>query len=187
MSKKFKKYVIAALVALSIPSLAACGTMDGEDLAYQAPDMFAQPTDPSDARLQASIQKYLTENNGPKNSQYAYTRMDLNGDGLREALVLFNLPHSYWCGWSGCTLAVFEAGDDNFKLVSETSRIRGPLVVGSTKTNGWEDIGVRLSGTDIADRNVLLKYDGAGYPGNPMNEDSLPYDLASLGGTRVFP
>ncbi len=182
-----RKLLLAALAALVLPSLAACGTTGEEDLAYTAPDMFAQARDPSDARLRKSIESYLADQKGPANSQYQYTRMDLNGDGLREALVLFNLPHSYWCGWSGCTLAVFEAQDNSFRVVSETSRIRGPLVVGSTSTNGWEDIGVRISGTDMADRNVLLKYNGFGYPDNPLNEDSLPYDLASLGGTRVFP
>lgn len=180
-------YVYAALAALALPSLAACSSTGKEDLAYNAPDMFAAAVDPSDAEMKVAIDKYLAEHNGPKNSQYEYTRMDLNGDGLREALVLFNLPHSYWCGWSGCTMAVFQAGDNDFKILSETTRIRGPLMVGSTKTNGWEDIGVRLSGTDVADRNVLLKFDGTRYPENPLNEDSLPYDLAALGGTRVFP
>src|SRR5690606_6090860 len=113
--------------------------------------------------------------------------MDLNGDGLREGLVLFNLPHSYWCGWSGCTLAVFGAGDNNFVLVSETTRIRGPLMIAGTTTNGWDDIGVRLSGTDNPDRDVLLRYDGAGYPDNPLNAEDAPFDLASLGGQRIFP
>ncbi len=182
-----KTLLLAAFAALALPSLAACSGTGEEDLAYSAPDMFAAPQDPSDSRLRASIQSYLADQKGPANSQYEYTRMDLNGDGLRDALVLFNLPHSYWCGWSGCTMAVFEAGDNSFRVVSETSRIRGPLVIGSTETNGWQDIGVRISGTDMADRNVLLKFNGFGYPDNPLNEDSLPYDLASLGGTRIFP
>ncbi len=176
---------MTALAVLALPSLAACGSSGKEELAFTPQN--AAPADPADEILHASIQAYLDASKGPKNSQYQYTRIDLNNGGLREGLVLFNLPHSYWCGWSGCTMAVFEAGDNQFRLVSETSRIRGPLVVGQTKTNGWEDIGVRLSGMDSSDRNVLLKFDGRRYPENPLNEDALPYDLAALGGTRVFP
>ena len=180
------KSILLALSLLSVTTLGACGGVN-DDLAYASPDMFDAPIDPSDQVLRDSISQHLVATKGPQNSQYEYTRVDLNGDGLREGLVLFNLPHSYWCGWSGCTMAVFQAGDNSFKLVSETSRIRGPVVVGSTKTNGWEDIGVRLSGLDDYDRNVLLKFDGETYPANPINEDKLPYNLAALSGLRVFP
>lgn len=183
-----KKYaLLAAVAALALPSLAACSSTGGEEVPVYQSSNSSNPADPSDSALHASIRAYIDERLGPKNSQYQYTRMDLNGDGLREGLVLFNLPHNYWCGWSGCTLAVFGAGNNNFLLVSETTRIRGPLFVGGTETNGWQDIGVRLSGTDMPDRNVVLRFDGRSYPANPLNEDALPFDLAALGGTRVFP
>lgn len=183
-----KTLLLAALAVLSLPTLVACGSTGGEELATSAPpDMFPDMHDPSDAKLFAAIQRYLGDSKGPKNSQYEYVRADLNGDGLREGLVLFNLPHTYWCGWSGCTMAVFQAGDDQFTLLSQTSRIRGPIVVGETNTDGWQDIGVRLSGTDYADRNVLLKFNGAGYPETPINEEDLPFDLAYLQGARFFP
>lgn len=151
------------------------------------PDHFVDPVDPDDAELVASIQQYLKDNKGPLNSQYEYVRMDLNNDGLREGIVLFNLPHSYWCGWSGCTMAIFEAGDNRFALKSETQRIRGPLVLAQNQTNGWEDIVVRLSGMNEADRNVVLKFNGLSYPDNPLMGDDIPYDVASLSGTRIFP
>jgi hypothetical protein len=183
-----KKYLpIAAIAALALPFLAACSSTGGEEAPVYETSMSSGPADPSDGVLHATIQAYIDERLGPKNSQYQYTRMDLNGDGLREGLVLFNLPHNYWCGWSGCTFAVFGAGDNNFLLVSETTRIRGPLFVGGTETNGWQDIGVRLTGTNMPDRNVVLRFDGHSYPANPLNEDVLPFDLAALGGTRVFP
>ncbi|MFA5591866.1 MAG: hypothetical protein WC989_00945 [Micavibrio sp.] len=178
---------LAALAALALPSLAACSGTAREEVPVYYAQESAAPVDPSDGALHAAIQHYLESRGGPKNSQYQYTRMDLNGDGLREGLVLFNLPHSYWCGWSGCTLAVFGAGDDNFMLVSETSRIRGPLFIGGSATNGWEDIAVRLTGTDHPDRNIVLRFDGQSYPENPLNAAPVPFDLAALGGTRVFP
>ncbi len=182
-----KKLLLAACAALALPSLVACSGTGGEELAFAAPAEERLPVDPSDGVLNGAIRQYLADAKGPKNSQYEYVRADLNGDGLREALVMFNLPHSYWCGWSGCTLAVFEAGDNSFSIVSRTERIRGPIVVSDTQTNGWDDIGVRLSGTDYADKNVLLRYDGARYPETPVNELELPFNLAALGGERFFP
>ena len=181
------KLILAAMAALALPSLAACGGVEKEDLAYTAPDMFRTPVDPSDAKLKQAINQFLAERKGPANSQYEYTRADLNNDGLREAVVIFNLPHSYWCGWSGCTMAVFHAGDNSFRMVSETTRIRGPIQIAETATDGWRDIGVRLSGTNNYDKNVLLQYNGAGYPENPMDAAEAPFDLAQLGGSRVLP
>lgn len=145
------------------------------------------PVDPSDSALITAIHDYLDTIQGPRNSRYEYVRMDLNNDGLREGIVLFNLPHSYWCGWSGCTMAIFEAGDDHFALRSETKRIRGPLVVNGTQTNGWKDIAMRLSGTEMADRNVVLRFNGQSYPDNPLMAEEMLYDLAYLQGTRIFP
>jgi hypothetical protein len=183
-----RKLSSAALAALTLFSLAACASNTAGEEVLLFPDReLYENRDPSDSTLHASIQSYLEQRGGPKHSQYDYVRTDLNGDGRREALVLFNLPHNYWCGWSGCTLAVFGVEDENFVLVSETSRIRGPLFVGGTQTNGWEDIGVRVSGTESPDRNVVLRYDGTAYPENPLDQSGIPFDLAALGGTRVFP
>lgn len=178
---------MAALAAI-IP-LAACSTPGGKVALNH--DLFPEervPVDPSDELLVAAINQHLINIEGPKNSQYEYVRQDLNGDGLREGIVLFNLPHSYWCGWSGCSMVIFEAGDNDYALVSETKRIRGPIVIGSTETNGWADINVRVSGTGVADKNVSLRYDGLQYPESPMNQEEIPYDIAfASGGVRVFP
>lgn len=179
-----KSIVYIALALLALPSLTACSSSGEEELSTALSDI---PSDPTDAQLEKSIRQYLQDRQGPNHSRYQYARIDLNNDGRRDALVLFNLPHNYWCGWSGCTMTVFEAADDHFTVLSETSRIRGPLVIGADTTDGWNDIGVRISGTGEAARNVVLRYNGLGYPDNPLNETELPYDLAALGGTKIFP
>lgn len=181
------KVLYAALAVLALSSLTACGSTGEEELATSMTPEYAGAVDPADAKLHSAVQTYLGLNKGPKNSQYEYVRVDLNNDGLREGLVMFNLPHSYWCGWSGCTMAVFEARDNSFALLSQTSRIRGPLVVAASETNGWGDLAVRVTGTDMYDHNVLLKFDGSAYPDNPIGQETVPYDLADLGSTRLFP
>lgn len=186
----YQKLLLAFSALTTLPFLAACSGTGGDDVSmlhFQDEQGMPAPTDPSDAVLFASIQEYLSGRAGPANSQYQYVRADLNGDGLREGLVLFNLPHSYWCGWGGCTMAIFQAEDNQFALLSETSKIRGPVFIGETKSNGWAEIGVRLTGTSHADYNVMLQFDGYKYPDNPMDQATVPYDLASLGGMRVFP
>lgn len=184
----FKKLAVLATTLPLLPLLAACGTTEETPMAFSAPSEYTLPVDPTDSKLVAAIQQHLIDQKGPLNSQYEYVRADLNGDGLREGIVMFNLPHSYWCGWSGCTMAVFQAGDDTFSKVSETSRIRGPIVIGETKTNGWDDIIVRQSGsTSNADRNVALRYDGSAYPESPVVGDEIPFDIAFLTGPRFFP
>lgn len=180
-----QKNTLLALAAL-LPLLAACGTTQ-EAMLTPMPSETAQAVDPSDRLLAAAVKQHLINIKGPQNSQYEFVRKDLNGDGLREGIVLFNLPHSYWCGWSGCTMAIFQAGDNDFALINETNRIRGPLVISSTQTNGWEDIVVRLSGTEEADRNVVLRYDGNTYPATPLDQEDAPYDIASINGMRIFP
>jgi hypothetical protein len=183
------RQVIALAALATIIPLAACSTSGGKVALNQ--DLFPEEriaVDPSDELLIAAINQHLININGPKNSQYEYVRQDLNGDGLREGIVLFNLPHSYWCGWSGCSMVIFEAGDNDYALVSETKRIRGPIIIGSGETNGWADINVRLSGTDSADKTVALRYDGFRYPESPIDQDEIPYHIAfASGGVRVFP
>lgn len=183
-----KKLALSAAMLSLLPLLAACGTTDEAPLAYSAPTENSTPVDPSDIKLVAAIQQHLIDQKGPLNSQYEYVRADLNGDGLREGLVMFTLPHSYWCGWSGCTMAVFQASDNTFSTVSETSRIRGPIVIGDTRTNGWDDIIVRQSGSTVnADRSIALRYDGAAYPESPVAGEEIPFDVAFLTGPRFFP
>jgi hypothetical protein len=182
-----KSLARVATIAL-LPLLAACGSTEEVPVAYSAPTENFAPVDPSDTQLISAIQSHLASQKGPLHSQYEYVRADLNGDGLREGIVMFNLPHSYWCGWSGCTMAVFEAGNNSFTRVSETSRIRGPIVIGQSKTNGWDDIIVRLSGSTVnSDKSIALRHDGSAYPQSPVEGLEVEYDVAFLTGPRFFP
>jgi hypothetical protein len=111
-------------------------------------------------------------------------RLDLNGDGLEDALVLLENP-MYFCGTGGCTMLVFKGTKTGFEFVSRSSLIRGPVLVSETKTHGWRDLIVEVSGGGMAPKQVALKYTGSKYPLNPSTLPPLPKNQ-KVKGTSVF-
>lgn len=166
--------------------LAGCGSGD-RDIDTGMSDFPAQGSGPGEAALRLKIRDYIARQKGPANSKYEYTMTDLNGDGRREGIVLFTLPYGYWCDWGGCTMAIFAANPDSFVLMSEITHVRGPIVVARRVTNGWRDIVLRVSGTNMPDRTVLVSYGADGYPSNPMGERELAMSIGDIEGERVFP
>jgi hypothetical protein len=143
--------------------------------------------DPDDSMIDVAIQDYLKSSKGPLFSHYDYTRTDLDGDGRREALVLFSGPHSYWCDMNGCSLAVFKAEDNHFTLMSEMFPVRGPLYISSNKTDGWRNLIIPVTGLTYAKaKNVAMQFDGMTYPRNPIFEPGIQLSRADLE-QKVFP
>lgn len=163
--------------------LSACGgsTSSNNGLTplpdYQGPD---------DSALIEAVNEFIQARTAPPNSEYDFVRIDLNGDGLRDAIVLFKLPHTYWCGWDGCGMAVFRAHREHFTPLATISNVRGPIYVNSTGNKGWRDIIIRLSGTTMRDKNVTLAFDGHTYPQSPMLAKTLHIPLSSLSTEKFF-
>jgi hypothetical protein len=111
-------------------------------------------------------------------------RIDLNGDGRQDAIVLLESP-IYFCGTGGCTMLVFKGTPSGFEFVSRSTLIRGPVLVSDTNTHGWRDLIVEVSGGGIAPKQVALKYTGSEYPPNPSTLPPLPKDQP-LKGAKVF-
>jgi hypothetical protein len=87
-------------------------------------------------------------------------------------------------------MVVMKAANDHFNLVSEIGPVRGPLLVSNTRTGGWRDLIVRISGRqDIDTKDVALKFDGSTYPAQPEWQPALPSVLAmaDINGTQIFP
>jgi hypothetical protein len=165
------------LLIASISLLSACsGASQQQSGLTPMPDS----QDPKDSLLFDAITSYVAKKNAPPNSTYDFVRIDLNGDGLREGIVLFKLPHTYWCGWDGCGMMVFKAGKKSFTPLSSMSGVRGPIYVSSTESKNWRDIIVRLSGTNLRDKDIIMRFDGRGYPQSPMLAPPLKQSLASL-------
>lgn len=99
--------------------------------------------------------------------------LDLNDDGIEDALVLLTEPE--WCTGGGCTLLVLKGGRiDAFYLVSGTTSVQAPIWVAETRTNGWRDLIVEVGESDGSVVPVLLQFDGRSYPLDPVNQP--PFD-----------
>lgn len=142
--------------------------------------------DLKDEKLVSAVEGFVAKRGAPPNSDYDFIRTDLNGDGKREGIVLFKLPHTYWCGWDGCGMAVFREDGDHFTPVSAMSGIRGPIHVARAASNGWRDIIVEVSGARMPSKNVILEFDGSTYPSSPMLAQTLYQPVSSMETERFF-
>jgi hypothetical protein len=136
--------------------------------------------------LNQALLAYLAKKgDDPKYAEpHRTANIDLNGDGLQDALVLLENP-MYYCGTGGCTMLVFKGTKSGFEFVSRSTLIRGPVLVSDTKTYGWRDLLVEVSGGGIAPKQVALKYTGSKYPLNPSTLPALP-KKQPFKGTKVF-
>jgi putative lipoprotein len=107
--------------------------------------------------------------------------VDLNSDGQEDALVHLQSPH--WCG--SCIMLVFKGTKSWFQFVSRSLLLRGPLLVSDTKTRGWRDLVVEVSGGGAIPKRVALKFDGKKYPLNPPTQKALP-TAKHVKGAKVF-
>ena len=55
-----------------------------------------------------------------------------------------------------------------------------------TGKNGWRDIIVRISGTNMKDKNIVLSNTGRGYPRSLMLAPDLDVSLGSLNTEKLF-
>ena len=97
---------------------------------------------------------------GNADNKYLEKFVDLNGDNVLDAVVL--LQGMDFCGSGGCTMMVFEGGNDAMTFKSKSTVSETPIRVAASKTNGWNDL---IVSSDGKDRRMV--FDGSKYPGNP--------------------
>jgi hypothetical protein len=91
-----------------------------------------------------------------KESDTSIKFVDLNGDGIPEALVIINDPQ--WCGSHGCSAFVLDLRGPAAKDIGDfTAFDLQPL---STQTRGWRDISV--IGTSVMGKN-RVRFNGRVY------------------------
>lgn len=101
-----------------------------------------------------------------RTARFAYALVDLNGDGVREAIV--RIVDSQVCGSGGCSLYILARQGSHYRLVSWTTITRPPIRVLTTRSHGWRDIAVFVQGGGIIPGyEARLSFDGKAYPMNP--------------------
>lgn len=130
-------------------------------------ELCAAPTkgEASDeARLQRWLVRHFADDfDGPDaNLVYGYALLDLNGDGLKEAIVWARSRSR--CGSGGCELEVVAQGKSGWHLVSSTSVTRLPIKVLKRRTNGWLDLAAWAAGGGIErPYEAPLRFNGREY------------------------
>ncbi|HEX5381967.1 MAG TPA: hypothetical protein VFW61_06980 [Acinetobacter sp.] len=107
---------------------------------------------------------------------YQYAFYDLNQDGIQDAVVM--LKGANWCGSGGYTVLVFQGmSREKFQPHSKMTVTDVPIVALNSKTQGWSDLSVYSRGSG----QVILKFNGRSYPGNPSLEPKYTGNLQQTG------
>ena len=109
---------------------------------------------------------------------FRYALLDLNADGVRDAVAV--IDDRRWCGSGGCSFLVLAGRPDGtFRLVSASTVTREPILLLPDRAHGWHTLAVSVGGGGKAPCQVLMRFDGAGYPRNPtLIACASPTDLA---------
>lgn len=112
---------------------------------------------------------------------YKIAGADLNGDGIREAIVLFQGKD--WCTRTGCSMAIFQSFQHGFRPISRTVRVKAPVEIAAAVTNAYRDLLVQTGGGPAPERRVRLQFSGEYYSRNAMLQPEVP--LGSVVRTEI--
>jgi len=95
---------------------------------------------------------------------YKYSLVDLNDDGIPDAIVLMTGER---CGSGGCNLVILRGVGDGFRVLSSSNISREPVAVLPETSYGWHTISVYVGGGGVGYEPVLMRFNGTRYPLNP--------------------
>lgn len=112
--------------------------------------------------LEKAIKAWAEESTIPT---YKYAFADLNDDGIDDAVVL--ITDNQYCGSGGCSFVIFRGVAGGFKLVSSSTITREPILLLPEKKKGWHTLSVFVAGGGANAGQVMMRFNGNKYPGNP--------------------
>lgn len=125
--------------------------------------------------LRKSIENYrISKKRAP--GRYQFAGADLNGDGVPEALVLFQGKD--WCTKTGCSLVIFQSFQFGFRPISRIVRVKPPVEITDNVTNTYRDLLVQTGGGPAPERRVRLLFSGSDYSRNAMLQTEVPLGTA---------
>lgn len=124
----------------------------------------------AEAETQNRLYHVHVEPDEPSDYEFSYAPVDLDGDGVLDAIVFLQ---GDYCGSGGCTLEVFRGTDRGFEFVSKSTISRPPVRLLRESRFGWHSFTVVVSGGGEKTHGVVMRFDGRGYPDNPSMEASV--------------
>lgn len=124
----------------------------------------AQPS--RDAELHAFLQERFAEDRAAfPGTRYVHGWADLNDDGRPEALVY--LISGNYCGSGGCRLFLYTPEQGSWYQKGALTVTNPPVMVLNTRSNGWRDLAVRVSGGGARLHMALVPHGEWTYAPNP--------------------
>ncbi|MBU5636275.1 hypothetical protein KOM00_05965 [Geomonas sp. Red69] len=112
--------------------------------------------------LEKAIKAWTEESTAPT---FKHAFADLNDDGIDDAVVL--ITDNQYCGSGGCSFVIFQGVAGGFKLVSSSTITREPILLLTEKKKGWHTLSVFVAGGGAKAGQVMIRFNGKKYPGNP--------------------
>ena len=179
--------VRAAPAALAVAALALSLAACKKEAA--PPEVVATASETSEATevAEMSVEDWIRTNYKDAVSsdlgtlQYATAEVDLDGDGTPEVLAYLGGP--MMCGTGGCNLVVLKRDGTGFKKMGEVSVVHLPVGVLESKSHGWRDLAVTVSGGGMPEGTKRLPFDGKAYPDNATVQPASDSD--TIGKTLI--
>ena len=150
------KNIVLAVIAILISCVC-----NAQDIPFEKLTQGKEPV-----ILKRALAKLLKQYEvSPKRSKYITVMLDLDADGKKDALVLFNDMN--FCGGSGaggCSLFAFGCNASNCNPWFNIDIVNPPFYISDERTKGLPDFIGALAGMDGAGKFSILKYDGKAYP-----------------------
>jgi hypothetical protein len=153
----------------------------------QTPRPPAVPSSTAQRTLKTFLQNYVRAQalEEDKTTRYLAAFFDLNGDGIKEAIV--HITGRDWCGTGGCHTLILARDGSSWRVVTDITITRPPIRVLSHTSNGWRSISVWVQGGGIQPGyEAELRFDGKTYPGNPSMAPARPLE-GKVAGVVVVP
>jgi putative lipoprotein len=96
---------------------------------------------------------------------FKYALVDLNDDGIPDAIVL--ITDRFYCGSGGCSMLIARGTNSGFRLVSSTTMSRSPIFVSPELRSGWHTLLVTVGGGGAKYGQVVMRFNGSRYAPNP--------------------
>lgn len=130
-----------------------------------------------DSKLQSVLQQYFKDHRtDPKQTKFNSVKYDLNGDGIKDAIVLLD-----WCSKSGCEMLIFKGTKTGYLFSSRIPRVEAPIIIAKTRHYLWHSLLIKSKSQWLS-----LNFDGISYPGNSNNTITVDELESKSSGVILF-